>query len=122
MVVIIQDVNVKMMNKFGDILNQFGGLEHLRMYEMVNYIHKHYVNKKVKIYLNLNGENQMRIFYVKKFLIEISTDGSYNSYSFKFRRIDGGHIIVDSETKISILIGNKLQYPEIKISILIKNE
>ena len=54
--------------KFGDILNQFGGLEHLRMYEMVNYIHKHYVNKKVKIYLNLNGENQMRIFYVKKFL------------------------------------------------------
>ena len=85
--------------KFGDILKQFGGLEHLRMYEMVNYIHKHYVNKKVKNYLNLNDENQMRIFYVKKFLIEISTDGSYDSLSFKFRRIDGGHIIVDNETK-----------------------
>jgi len=104
--------------KFGDIIKQFGGLDNLKMYKMINHVHKNYVNKKVKIYLNLTGENKIRIFYVKKFLIEISTDGSYDSHSFKFRRIDGGHIIVDSETKISILIenksGKKLEYPEIK--------
>jgi hypothetical protein len=104
--------------KFGDIIKQFGGLDDLKMYKMINYIHKHYVNKKVKMYLNLNGENQIRIFYVKKFLIEISTDGNYDSHSFKFRRIDGGHIIVDAGTNISILIenksGKKLEYPEIK--------
>jgi len=93
--------------RFGDILDQFGGLDKLDMFGIINYIHKYYVGKKVIFYL---PESQIRIRNIIDFSIEIKKclDGSPNfEYWFRFTFDDGKCRLADDETKISVLLDNK---------------
>jgi hypothetical protein len=99
--------------RFGDVLEQFGGMYKLDMFGIIDFIHNLYVDKTVIIYIKLDGKHQTLILNIKNFTIEIrkwKENGVYTqdfSYAFKFQYDDGRCLIVDDETRISLLYLSK---------------